>query len=195
MGVRSNAYPINSFPFPNGQGFVIVGQSTKPGQSNENSHAATALLITLEGEVSSVILDSSFGIFNAGDWNSSRELVLSASGAFSGISKLSFYRVPGITVGIDDGEESNPSDFTLSQNYPNPFNPSTSIRFSLSDPEKVTLKVYDLIGQEVATLVDDFLEAGMHEVEFNGHNLTSGNYFYALTAGDKREVKKMVLLK
>lgn len=87
-------------------------------------------------------------------------------------------------------------DFGLQQNFPNPFNPSTSIRFSLPQVSNVTLKVYALNGQEVATIINNQLVgAGVQEVSFNASNLSSGIYFYTLTAGNYKETKKMMLVK
>ena len=86
-------------------------------------------------------------------------------------------------------------DFHLSQNYPNPFNPTTVISYQLPVISKVQLKVYDVLGREVATLVDEEKPAGSYEVEFNGEGLTSGVYFYHLKAGDSCLIKKMLLLK
>jgi hypothetical protein len=88
-----------------------------------------------------------------------------------------------------------PSDFTLEQNYPNPFNPSTNIKFSLPEANQVTLKVYDMIGQEVATLVDQFMNAGTFEITFDASNLPTGIYTYSLTTGNFQSVKKMMLIK
>jgi hypothetical protein len=88
-----------------------------------------------------------------------------------------------------------PSDFVLEQNYPNPFNPATNIRFSLLEANQVTLKVYDMIGQEVATLVNQFMNAGTFEITFDASNLPTGIYTYSLTAGNFNSVKKMMLIK
>jgi len=92
-------------------------------------------------------------------------------------------------------QNSLPSDYNLEQNYPNPFNPTTNIRFSLLEANRVTLKVYDMIGQEVATLVNGFINAGSYEVTFDAQNLPTGTYFYSITAGDFSSVKKMILIK
>ncbi len=97
-------------------------------------------------------------------------------------------------------EENNfpqPKEFLLQQNYPNPFNPSTSIQYAISSTQFVTLKVYDLLGREVATLVNEEKPAGTYNVEFRIKNLelSSGIYFYKLQAGDFVETKKMILLK
>ncbi len=88
-----------------------------------------------------------------------------------------------------------PDVFALEQNYPNPFNPSTRIDFSLAVDSKVSLKVFDVLGQEVATLINSELVAGSHNVEFSAANINSGVYFYILQTGDYVETKKMVLMK
>ena len=85
--------------------------------------------------------------------------------------------------------------FSLSQNYPNPFNPSTVIRFQIKDSRFVTLKVYDITGREIETLVNGKLNPGTYELKFDGSRLSSGIYFYTLTAGDFKETKKLFLLK
>jgi hypothetical protein len=88
-----------------------------------------------------------------------------------------------------------PHGFKLLQNYPNPFNPVTHLEFGISDLEFVSLKVYDVLGNEIKTLVKEIKNPGIYTVEFDGSNLSSGLYFYKLTAGDFSEVKKMTLLK
>ncbi|RKY90130.1 MAG: T9SS C-terminal target domain-containing protein, partial [Ignavibacteriae bacterium] len=79
--------------------------------------------------------------------------------------------------------------------YPNPFNPSTQIEFRIPETGNVKLAVYNLVGEEVALLVNGQVEAGVHEVTFNADNLPSGAYFYKLQSGSKVEVKKMLLTK
>lgn len=88
-----------------------------------------------------------------------------------------------------------PAVFNLDQNYPNPFNPSTTIRYSIPQNAPVTLKVYNVLGEEVATLYEGAQKAGVYEVHFNGTNFASGLYFYALHAGNYSSVKKLLLLK
>ena len=101
----------------------------------------------------------------------------------------------GGTVGIKGEVVEVPTDFSLSQNYPNPFNPTTIIQFSLSQAGDVTLKIYNLLGEKVKTLADEYREAGKHFVQFNANNLASGIYFYQLQAGSFVETKKMILLR
>jgi hypothetical protein len=103
---------------------------------------------------------------------------------------------PDAAIGdISDKLTNYPADYILHQNYPNPFNPSTTIEFTLSHPEYTTLKVYNILGKEVATLVSNKLNQGNHTYQFVGKNLASGIYYYQLVAGDYREVKKMILLR
>ncbi len=115
-----------------------------------------------------------------------------------------FEYVPGFTTyiytsvnltGIDDNPSNVVDKFTLEQNYPNPFNPSTTIDFSLQKAAKVTLEVYNVLGQKVTTLVNNRLAAGQYSVIFDATNFSSGVYFYKLTSGDFSQTRKMMLLK
>jgi len=121
-----------------------------------------------------------------------------------------FYRLKQVdldgTTNISNTIEvdiSNPSEFGLSQNYPNPFNPTTTIKYSIPSVDtrsgvsvqNVSLKIYDVLGNEIATLVNEQKEAGFYEVEFNAGKLSSGIYFYELNAGTFRSIKKMLMIK
>ncbi|MDP2207964.1 MAG: fibronectin type III domain-containing protein [Bacteroidota bacterium] len=97
---------------------------------------------------------------------------------------------PGIS-----GIENTPTTFALYQNYPNPFNPATTIKYQIPDAMNVTLNVYDMLGREVATLVNGFVDAGSHEVVWDAANYPSGVYVYKLTMGNHYEMKKMLLVK
>jgi len=87
------------------------------------------------------------------------------------------------------------SEFSLEQNYPNPFNPATSINFKIPENGNVRLVVYDVLGKEVALLINEDMDGGSHKVKFNAVNLPSGIYFYSLTSGQYSETKKMILMK
>jgi hypothetical protein len=88
-----------------------------------------------------------------------------------------------------------PDQYALDQNYPNPFNPATTIRYGIPNAAKVTMKIYNVLGQEVATLVDTDQTAGTYNVRFDAGSLASGMYLYRITAGQFVQVKKMLLLK
>jgi hypothetical protein len=92
-------------------------------------------------------------------------------------------------------EDRLPELFTLEQNYPNPFNPSTSIPFALPTSSRVSLTVYNMLGQRVLTLVDEVKPAGVYEVKFNAVKLSSGMYVYRIQAGDFVAIKKLIFLK
>ena len=96
---------------------------------------------------------------------------------------------------IEDNNIKKVSDYLLSQNYPNPFNPNTSIQYTINSTQFVTLKVFDLLGRETATLVNEEKPAGKYEVQFNAKGMASGFYLYKLSAGNYSETRKMVLLK
>jgi len=108
-----------------------------------------------------------------------------------------FPKVADISFDFTTDVENNVEIFTskLEQNYPNPFNPNTIITYSISNPQFVNLKVYDILGNEVATLINNFLSAGYYETSFDGSGLPSGIYIYVLRTENYFEVKKMTLLK
>lgn len=96
---------------------------------------------------------------------------------------------------ISDKERTDNLTYSLNQNYPNPFNPVTTIEFTLKESSIVSLRVFDILGREVKLILNEMLEAGIHQLEFNGSDLESGIYFYEMQAGNFRDVKKFVLLK
>ncbi|GIK22813.1 MAG: hypothetical protein BroJett005_22270 [Ignavibacteriota bacterium] len=106
--------------------------------------------------------------------------------------------IDGDTIGIITSlnEPINPlSSFELFQNFPNPFNPATTIKYSITEPQKVKLIVYSLLGEKIKVLVDEHKSTGMHSVIFDAGNLSSGIYIYTLIAGNKTSSKKLILLK
>ncbi|MCU0372067.1 MAG: YCF48-related protein [Ignavibacteria bacterium] len=126
------------------------------------------------------------------------------------VSASRFYPLPFFLTGIKPIGTAVPGKFELSQNYPNPFNPSTKIRFSIPSSDKipspegygisrgvglVTLKIFDITGREIATLVNEPLQPGSYEVTFDGSKLTSGVYFYKLISGEFTDTKRMILIK
>lgn len=100
-------------------------------------------------------------------------------------------------TGTTDGDYdiNSVNEFKLQQNFPNPFNPSTSIQYAIASSQFVTLKVYDVLGNEIAALVDEEKQAGVYEVEFNAAGLSSGIYFYKLVSESFSQTNKMILMK
>ena len=124
-------------------------------------------------------------------------LVLGADQSLYGVGMF-YYSVIKYSQSIPTGTEQTfmiPEKFNLEQNYPNPFNPSTKIRFSIPSNEFVALKIYNVLGSEITTLVNDNLQAGSYEVDFNSEGLTSGVYFYTLSTNNFTNTRKMILTK
>ncbi len=94
-----------------------------------------------------------------------------------------------------DQSKNSPSKFELMQNYPNPFNPATTIKYQIPSYSMVTIKIYNVLGQEVETLVNEMKNPGNYQIQFNAINLASGSYIYRLQAGSLVQVKKMLLIK
>ncbi len=111
-----------------------------------------------------------------------------------GLSVYDTIRVHGLTVDVSETPYT-PVSYSLSQNYPNPFNPSTKITYSIATAGMVSLKIYDILGREITTLVNEEKPVGKFEVNFNANHLASGVYFYQIKAGSFIQSKKMILLK
>jgi len=167
---------------------------------------------------SNVYAGNDFGVYvstNSGtNWNSFTDGISPAAMIFDLSISKSNRKIRAVThgngvfersllegiVGIGNNTSTIPESFRLYQNYPNPFNPVTKILFDIPSDVKrqtsnVKLIVYDIMGKEISTLVNQQLNEGSYNVDFNGANYPSGNYFYKLEAGDFSEVKKMILLK
>lgn len=98
-------------------------------------------------------------------------------------------------VSVDENENLVVNDFSLSQNFPNPFNPSTLIEYKIPKSTFVEIVVYDILGKEIATLVEEYKSKGIHKIQFNSNNLPSGVYIYRIKAGNYSETKKMILMR
>ena len=118
-----------------------------------------------------------------------------AFGIFYALADGTVGQFPEGVASVENISGVNPDNYTLAQNYPNPFNPSTTINFTIPNSEFVTLKVYNILGSEVTTLVNENLSAGAYRFNFDAKGLASGVYLYELNAGNFREIKKMNLLK
>ncbi|MFZ1519200.1 MAG: T9SS type A sorting domain-containing protein [Ignavibacteriaceae bacterium] len=114
---------------------------------------------------------------------------------FASAENMGVYRTTSSVTSVDENESGVVNNFSLEQNYPNPFNPSTNIQYAISNKQFVQLKVYDMLGNEIATLVNEEKTAGNYEINFNASKFSSGVYFYKLNAGSLIETKKMILIK
>jgi len=105
-------------------------------------------------------------------------------------------KINSVTTLVEENIDAKiPEEFVLFQNYPNPFNPITTIRFIIPQSQFVSLKIFDMLGREIKTIVNGNKTPGTYEVNFDGSSLTSGVYFYRLQAGSFMETKKLVLIK
>ena len=122
------------------------------------------------------------------------QIILTTSGTIADvyIDNLYFYNQTATSI---DGVDESPNSFTLNQNYPNPFNPTTSITYNLPASGEVTLEVFNVTGQQVATLVNGVKTAGSHTATFDASNLSSGVYMYRLSSGNSVQIRKMLLIK
>ncbi|MCX6160202.1 MAG: phospholipase D-like domain-containing protein [Ignavibacteriae bacterium] len=142
------------------------------------------------------------GSYNWGlgfSYNNDENLLFIFSPRVNNLYYQEFYKrfrgAGGETIGIQKISSETPSKFSLSQNYPNPFNPTTNIQFSMCNYQFVTLKVFDMLGREIATLVNEKLAPGSYKVTFNGMDYSSGVYFYRLTTNNFTDTKRMLLIK
>ncbi len=105
------------------------------------------------------------------------------------------YPIALLPVGISDDIKEIPTNFVLHQNYPDPFNPSTTIEYTIARPEFITLRIFNVLGEQITTMVAEQQAPGKYKVQWLADDFTSGIYFYRLTAGNFSETKKLVLLK
>ncbi len=125
-----------------------------------------------------------------------RSLLINFGGyIFAGSDDGTMYRSIQSTTQVEEIGKEIPSSFALKQNYPNPFNPATTIEFDIPSSSFVSLKVYNVAGQEVAVLMNKELPAGSHKIEWNAKNLSNGMYFYKLETREYQETKKLILMK
>jgi len=167
-------------------------------------------VFVLNGKDGSILFEYSFGTSiqqRADRVNAITDIDGNGSNEFAACSRdgriKCFSGGPFGIIGISSNNQNVPKNFALFQNYPNPFNPVTNIKFNLPEKVKVQLKIYDLLGREVETLLNGVLGAGVHTIDWNSSNFASGIYFYELKAGDASTslstsftaVKKMVVIK
>ncbi|MBI5216604.1 MAG: T9SS type A sorting domain-containing protein [Ignavibacteriae bacterium] len=207
--------------FAEPQGVTYSGTENQTGRFDVNagwnmigSISSSVSVSTISSEPAGIVTSQFFG-YNAGYFssatiepgkacwvkvNQSGTLILSSSATMSAVNKITIVPTNELPPSPPDGEVNSknstvPSEFALAQNYPNPFNPVTVISYQLKVKSDVTLKIYDVLGQEVATLVHQTQDAGYKSIEWDASNIESGIYFYRLTAGNFVETKKLLLVK
>ena len=209
-------YRIKCFAFFNDKIFAGtlekgMFQSTDNGkswiESNEGikDYSVQTLLVTPDGQIFCGTYKSIYKSLDTGKtWIQIAELgyngifdnfVLTNDGKLLFRLGARIYRSNNPVTSINKYPLLIPSMFELFQNYPNPFNPSTTISFSLPEVNNVQLRVYDYLGREVSTLLNGFISAGIHKIQFDAKGLASGVYFYRIKAGSNTEIKKMVVMK
>jgi len=197
-------------------GTILTTESTIPVEMNSFTAAANGNDVTLNWQTATETNNSGFEILrtnqNGNSWDqigfiegngtttnehnySYVDTNLSSGNYSYKLTQIDFDGKQKESEVINVEVNSQPTEYSLSQNYPNPFNPSTTIEYSISQSSVVTLKVFNSIGEEVATLVNNYKEAGSYKVTFNANDLSSGIYYYKLSANGFNQVKKMILLK
>lgn len=183
--------------------------STNNGSSWTQSSLSNRVIYSLVAYGNNIFAGSSNGVYVSNDYGNSWIIVneglgvqkVSALGIhnnyiYAGTDGKSVYRRSlSEVIGIQPISTEVPDKYSLFQNYPNPFNPSTKIKFDIKKSGLVKLMVYDILGKEVTTLVNEKLSAGSYETYFDGVNFTSGIYFYRIETGDYSEVKRMIFVK
>jgi hypothetical protein len=168
------------FTVNDGSGAVVVQRSGKYSYSNVPTDTALGKTILTVGNKISSLTGIVYYSFNQ------YKFVPRTDADFVGVTLTGVDEQAGSTI---------PDAYVLHQNYPNPFNPSTTIRFALPNAGQTTLKVFNLLGQEMATLVNGVMPSGVHTASFNASSLSSGIYFFRIESGSFRAVKKMMLVK
>ena len=176
---------VNTYPY--NDSFIVDGWGTLKIPGRQFECLRVRLLHTLYGDKEILFLTRE-GVFG--------DIMVTAGQPDTGSVQVESVIVfmPPAFVGVDR-ETSTPRDFNLMQNFPNPFNPTTTIQFTLPERSHARLTVTDLLGRELATVVDGELEAGTHTAIFDGNRFSSGMYFYRLQSGSFVQTKKLVLIK
>ena len=166
------------------------------GIKRKQSMTANNYIVHENVEVTDKIYNSGFiEIPKESYINGNLLISINRNGEGSAVVSQLWIRETGSSFSVNYLGDNLPETFHLKQNYPNPFNPTTTIEFHVPSSQNVSLKIFNILGQEVATLVQDYKKAGVHKTNFNGQNFASGVYFYQLKAGNFIKNKKMILIK
>lgn len=183
--------------------FLVVEDLFFDGRNSvsNHKHVMRKMLPTPDGQAFSITINETINILQTINldpiWDADSLSIVVFVQSSSSKTVYQSETISNLDLVLSTDEESNniPYKFILEQNYPNPFNPSTIIGYQLPVSSNVTLKVYDLLGREVATLVDEFKPEGSYKTTFNALELANGIYFYELRARNYSETKKMIFLK
>lgn len=211
--------PTNYLRFNYSQAYYLSGTTLAPDsciiETSTNNGTSWTVLVRMGASqtlssgtnsspvMSTVASQASFTPTLASDWATKVFAMPVGTNKVRFVGKSGFGNnlyIDRITSGTITGVVNNtlsliPETYDLSQNYPNPFNPTTQINFSIPKQSVVTLKIYDVLGKEVATLINESKAAGFYTVDFNASSLSSGAYFYRLEAGNFTDIKRMMLIK
>ncbi|HAY34279.1 MAG TPA: T9SS type A sorting domain-containing protein [Ignavibacteria bacterium] len=191
-------FPQQVLRMPNGN-LAVCGFSSPSGlihfDSSGNYIRSMSAVTGLRGAYllgnGNYLVTNATGVIEMDSTSGSLIRIVASGSNFQYISEY----IPGGLVGLSNISNAVPENFSLNQNYPNPFNPNTNIIYQISVRGNVNLSVYDVLGNDVMTLVNENQNPGTYSVNFDGSNFSSGIYFYKLTAGDFSETKRMILLK
>ena len=183
--------------------FIVVEDLYYDGRNSvsNHKHVMRKMLPTPGGQSFSINLNETKDIPQTitldplWDADSLNVVVFVQSAASKTIYQSETINYSDLTVTSLSDDDELPTEFVLEQNYPNPFNPSTKISFTIPSSGFTSLKIYNVLGNEVTTLLNGALQAGKHNINFNATNLSSGTYFYKLSSGNFVETKKMMFLK
>jgi hypothetical protein len=208
--IGSNVFAGTQPGSPVQPGGVYLSTNAGGNWTPVSSGLGSSIVRALAVNGSTLIAGTAAGIFLSGNngttWSPANDgltsisvysLAIIGTNLFAGTFGGGVYRRPlsELTTGISVPATGSPDAFRLEQNYPNPFNPGTVIRYTLPARARVRLTVYNSLGQNVATLVDEETEPGVHDIRFDGSGLASGMYFYRLQAGSLVESKKLLLVR
>ncbi len=191
-----NAFKMRSFPNVRFFGLPTNGSFPTPGSTNEiDGQWGTWYYNRAGGQMMSLVNDE--GLLMHRGFPVDEEVWLTRDGVAKGRDDVVERALAWITttIGSVQGKPQLPRQCALEQNYPNPFNPSTTIQYTIVSRQLAIVKVFDLLGREVATLVNDVKQPGTYTISFDGSNLASGVYFYRLQAGDFAATKKLLVIR
>jgi len=186
---------LSSFTASVAENFVTLNWQTKTKTNNYGFEIERQLVNSLPGSWDKIGFVPGYGTTTEEKNYSFKDEKISTGKYLYRLKQIDFDGAFNYSNEIEVDVDLSPKEFSLKQNYPNPFNPVTKIKYSIPAKAFVTLNVYNAIGEKIAELVNNEMNAGNYEISFDGTGLSSGIYYYKITAGNFSEVKKMMLVK